>query len=150
MSPAQAAEYLVEPDWAELWGRLKAADDGFETLLRKWREWHFTWVTIDGVDKKKLASSVDGVIALAKLGLMPPRSLTERPPGLFAEQSDDHCWLVTEGRAWRVVGIEDRMLFLDSFGEPRQIDLNKAKWENYCAGHAAALASYGLSTASVD
>ena len=49
MSPAEAAESLDEPNWAELWSRLQAADDGFETLLRQWREWHFTPIEINGV-----------------------------------------------------------------------------------------------------
>ena len=38
----------------------------------------------------------------------------------------------SQGRAWRVLGIEDKMLMLDSFGEQWQIDLGKAKWEKYC------------------
>ena len=31
------------------------------------------------------------------------------------------------------------MLFLFSFGEQRQIDLSKAKWDKYCEHHAAVL-----------
>jgi hypothetical protein len=139
MSPAEAAESLEEPDWAELWSRLQAADDGFEILLRKWREHHFTPVEIDGVWKKKMASSVDGVIALSRLGLMPLRSLTEGQGGLFEEQIDDHCWFLSQGRAWRVLGIEDHMLMLNSFGEEKQIDLSRAKWAKYCEAAAAAL-----------
>ena len=86
-----------------------------------------------------MAPSVDGVVALAQLGVMPPRMTPDRPPSPFEEQQDDHTWLVTEGRAWSIVGIEDMTLFLDSFGEQRQIDLSRAKWENYCAAWAAAL-----------
>jgi hypothetical protein len=39
------------------------------------------------------------------------------------------------------VTIEDRMLILDSFGEDKQIDLNRAKWE---ANTNAALAAMGV------
>ena len=139
MSPAETAESLDEPNWAKLWGALKAADDGFEVLLIRWREWHFTPIEIDGVWKKKMAASVDGVIALAQLGLMPLRSHTEGQGGLFEEQVDSHCWFLSQGRAWRVLGIEDRMLCLNSFGEEKQIDLSRAKWEKYCEAAAAAL-----------
>jgi hypothetical protein len=65
--------------------------------------------------------------------------MPDRLEGLFQEQIDDHCWFVSEGRAWRITGIEDKMLLLFSFGEQWQIDLSRAKWENYCAHHAAAL-----------
>jgi hypothetical protein len=59
---------------------------------------------------------------------------------LFEEQIDGQCWFVSEGRAWRVLGIEDKMLFLNSFGEERQIALEPAsKWTKYCELHAAAL-----------
>ena len=58
---------------------------------------------------------------------------------LFEEQIDDHCWFVSEGRAWRILGIEDNMLMLNSFGEEKQIDLSRAKWDKYCEAHAAAL-----------
>jgi hypothetical protein len=139
MSPAEAAESLDEPNWPELWSHLQAADDGFETLLRRWREHHFTPIEINGVLKKKMAPSVDGVIALARLGLMPLTRVTERPPGAFEEQVDAHCWFLSQGRAWRVLGIEDRMLCLNSFGEEKQIDLTRAKWDKYCEAAAAAL-----------
>ena len=138
MSPAAAAESLDEPDWPKLWDALEAADDGFETILRKWREWHFTPVEINGAPKKKMGSSVDGVIALAQMGIMAPTG-SKMAPDLYAEQIDDHCWFVTEGRAWRILGIEDNMLMLNSFGEEKQINLSRAKWEKYCEAHAAAL-----------
>ena len=139
MSPAEVAESLDEPNWSELWAALKVADDGFETLLRKWREWHFTPTEIDGVPKKKMAPSVDGVIALAQLGIMAHSGLTERPPGAFEEQVDAMCWFVSQGRTWRVLGIEDHMLMLNSFGDEKQIDLSRAKWDKYCEAAAAAL-----------
>lgn len=40
-------------------------------------------------------------------------------------------WLTMSQRAWRIVGVEDRMLLLDSFGEQTQVDLSKAKWEKH-------------------
>ena len=49
------------------------------------------------------------------------------------------CWFVSEGRSWRILGIEDKMLMLNSFGEEWQIDLSRAKWEKYCDSWAAAL-----------
>ena len=143
MSPAEAAESLDEPNWSELWATLKVADDGFEVLLRKWREWHFTPIEIDGVWKKKMAPSVDGVIALAQLGIMAHSGLTERSPGAFEEQVDAMCWFVSQGRAWRVLGIEDHMLMLNSFGDEKQIDLSRAKWDKYCEAAAAALEAQG-------
>jgi hypothetical protein len=139
MSPAEAGKVLEEPDWAALFEERASSDFAFEEILTAWRRWHWTPVTIDGAEKKKPAGAVEAMIALAHLGVTPPRRLAERPPGLFEEQHDDHMWLVTEGRAWRIVGIEDMTLFLDSFGEPRQVDLAKAKWNKYCEGHAAAL-----------
>ena len=137
MSPADAAALTDEPDWIELWDALKPADDGFETILRRWREWHWT-PTDDG--RKLMAPSVDGVIALAHLGIMPPKTLPDRPPRPFEAQADAHTWFVSEGRAWRVLGIEDGLLCLNSFGDERQITLEPAsKWVAYCEQHNAAL-----------
>lgn len=137
MTPADAGKILAEPDWLDLWDRLKVADDGFEAILRKWREWHFS-PAADG--KKKLAPSIDGLVALANLGIMPLRNHTEGQGTLFEEQHDDHCHLITEGRSWRILGIEDKTLFLNAFGEERQIDLSKAKWTQYTAMWARVLA----------
>ena len=137
MSPADAAALLNEPDWVELWDALKPADDGFEVILRRWREWHWT-PTDDG--RKLMAPSVDGVIALAHLGIMPQLRMEARAPRPFEPQIDDHCWFVSEGRAWRVLGIEDKMLCLNSFGDLRQITMEPAsKWTKYCELHNAAL-----------
>ena len=135
MSPAEASAILNEPDWAAQFADSGGSEIAFENILTAWRKWHFTPLD-DG--RKKMAPSVDGVIALALLGIMPPRTL-DRPPGLFQDQADDHCWFVSEGRAWRILGIEDKMLMLNSFGDEKQIDLSRAKWENYCAHHAAVL-----------
>ena len=128
MSPAEAGAIIEEPDWAQLFKDRGAGELAFENLLLEWRKWHFTPLD-DG--RKKMAPSVDGVVALAILGIMPPRTLPDRPPGLFEEQIDDMCWFVSEGRAWRILGIEDNMLMLNSFGEEWQIDLSRAKWEKY-------------------
>ena len=136
MSPAEAAAILEEPDWVQRFVYSGGSETAFENLLLEWRKWHFTPLD-DG--RKKMAPSVDGVIALAKLGVIPPRTLPDRLEGLFQEQIDDHCWFVSEGRAWRITGIEDKMLLLFSFGEQWQIDLSRARWENYCAHHAAVL-----------
>jgi hypothetical protein len=133
MSPAEAVAITEEPNWIALWATLKVADDGYEVLLMKWRRWHH--VVVD--EQKRLAPSIDGMIALAEMGIMPVH--THRPPGMFAEQIDAHCWLVSQGRAWRIRGIEDKTLMLDSFGEQWQIDLSRAKWEKYCEAAAAVL-----------
>ena len=139
MSPKEASEILNEPNWAAQFADSGGSEIAFENILTAWRKWHWTPVVVDGVEKKKMAPSVDGVIALALVGIMPPRTLSDRLPGPFEEQIDDHCWFVSEGRAWRILGIEDKMLCLNSFGEEKQIDLTRAKWENYCAHHAAVL-----------
>ena len=136
MSPAEAAAITEEPDWVQVFKDRGSTEMAFENLLLEWRKWHWT-PTDDG--KKLMAPSVKGVIALALLGIMPPRTLTERPPGLFEPQIDDQCWFVSEGRAWRILGIEDKMLCLNSFGDEKQIDLTRAKWDSYCEHHAAVL-----------
>ena len=134
MSPAEAGAITEEPDWAQLFKDRGGSEIAFENLLLEWRKWHWT-PTDDG--RKKMAPSVEGVVALALLGIMPPKTLYGAP-GLFEEQHDDHCWLVTEGRAWRILGIEDMTMILDSFGEGRLIDLSRAKWDKYSAAWAAA------------
>ena len=136
MSPAEAAAITEEPDWVQVFKDRGSTESAFENLLIAWRKWHFTPLD-DG--RKKMAPSVEAVIALAILGIMPPRTLPDRPPGLFEEQIDNHCWFVSEGRAWRILGIEDKMLMLNSFGDEWQIDLSRAKWEKYCEAWAAAL-----------
>ena len=135
MSPAEAAAITEEPDWVQLFKDRGGSEFAFENLLIEWRKWHFTPLD-DG--RKKMAPSVDGVIALAILGIMPPKTLYGAP-GLFEEQIDDHCWFVSEGRAWRILGIEDKMLMLNSFGDEWQIDLTRAKWEKYTAAWVQAL-----------
>ena len=136
MSPAEAAAITEEPDWVQVFKDRGAGEMAFENLLLEWRKWHFKRLD-DG--RKMMAPSVDGVIALAILGVMPPRTLPDRPPGPFEEQIDDHCWFISEGRAWRILGIEDKMLMLNSFGDEWQIDLTRAKWEKYTAAWVQAL-----------
>lgn len=138
MSPAEAAAITEEPDWAQLFKDRGAGEMAFENLLLEWRKWHWTPVVVEGVEKKKMAPSVNGVVALAILGIMPPKTLYGAP-GLFEEQIDDHCWFVSEGRVWRILGIEDKMLMLNSFGDEWQIDLTRAKWEKYTAAWVQAL-----------
>ena len=138
LSPAEAtAVEYEEPDWRERfevhyarWPKLPRylqEDAAFERTLIDWRRWH-------AVDDKP-AAAIEGMIALAKLKIMPPRNLirdTERTSACFAEQVDSHMWLTMSQRAWRIVAVEDRTLLLDSFGEQTQVDLSRAKWEKYC------------------
>ena len=137
MSPQEASEVIFEePDWHERfefhcarWPKLPrylAEDSGFEAVLKEWRRFH-------AVDDKP-AAAIEGMIALAKLKIMPPRNLirdVERTSACFEEQIDDHMWLIMSQRAWRIVTIESRVLFLESFGEHTQVDLSRAKWEKY-------------------
>jgi hypothetical protein len=145
VTPAEVAASLDEPDWIAQWELLKVADDGFEALLTQYRKWH--WTPIEGSDKKQAAPPTDAIIALAQLGVMPPRSLTERRPCPFEAQVDAHCWLVSKGRAWRIWKILDGWLILNSFGEEWHIDLKKAKWESYVEAASAALKENGLPAA---
>lgn len=137
MTPAQVAASLDEPDWVKQWQELKAADDGFDALLSQWRKWH--WSPIEGSNKKMPAPATDGVIALAQMGVMPPRSLKDRGPGSFMEQHDAQMWFQSQGRAWRIWRIQDGWLIVNSFGEEWHIDLKKMKWDNYTAAASAAL-----------
>lgn len=137
VSPAEASAIeLEEPNWPTRfeehcgrWPKLPRylqEDSAFEATLVDWRRWH----AVDG----KTAAAADGMVALAKLKIFPPRNLIKDVPRdgeLFEEQHDAHCWMTMSQRAWRVLGIEDKMLLLDSFGERTQVDLSKAKWEKY-------------------
>ena len=137
MSPLEASEFcLEEPDWQErfesycdAWPRLPRylqEDNSFERVLKDWRRFH-------AVDDKP-AAAIEGMIALAKLKIMPPRNLIrdiERTSACFQEQVDDHCWINMSQRAWRIISVESRVMFLESFGEQTQIDMTKAKWEKW-------------------
>jgi hypothetical protein len=144
---------LEEPNWRERfeehkkrWPKLPdylACDSAFEAVLSDWRRFHWTPVEVEGKLKKRPAGAVEAIIALAKLGIMPPRSLREDIPrggGCYEpDLGDDHMWLQVAGRAWRIVTIEDKMLILDSFGEAKQINLTSARWENYIEAATAML-----------
>jgi hypothetical protein len=155
MTPREAGLIEIEEcDWKERfeehcarWPKLPrylAEDSAFEATLADWRRFHFTWVEVDGKPKRRPAESALAMIALARLGIMPPRSLIRDIPREDGEpyepdRGDDHCWLQIAGRMWRIMAIEDRILILDSFGEDKQIDLSTAKWENYLKNATAAL-----------
>ena len=160
MSPLEAGAWeYQEPDWNErfrehfdgLWPpkvaqllstpeqvRLVAEDRAFERTLVDWRRFHRA--TIDGKDRP--ATAYDGMVALAALRIFPPRSIIkdiERTGACFKDQHDSQMWLTMSQRAWRIVAVEDRMLILESFGEPTQVDLSRAKWEKYCEKAAEVL-----------
>ena len=147
LSPAEAtAVEFEEPDWKERfeahcsrWPKLPRylqEDGAFEATLVDWRRWHHTG--------DKPATAYEGMIGLAALKILPPRSLIkdiERTGACFAEQVDDHMWLTMSQRAWRIIAVEDKMLLLESFGEQTQVDLSRAKWEKYCEKAAEALSA---------
>jgi hypothetical protein len=137
--PAEVAASLDEPDWLAQWKILQVADDGFEALLRQWRRWHWTPTERDGVKMKQPAPATDAIIALAQIGIMPPRSLKDRLRGAFQEQIDDHMWIVSKGRAWRIIDMKDQIMLLNSFGDKWEINLSRANWDAYVAGASAAL-----------
>jgi hypothetical protein len=156
LTPAEAgAVRLEEPDWHELfeqqcarWPRLPRylqEDSAFEEVLRQWRRFHFTWGEVDGKAKRIFPDAPAGCIALAKLGIFPPRFLIKDVPRTDAGgyQADDHMWLSINQEQWRITAIEDRMLHLEKgFEEPRQtmqIDLNRARWDKYNESASQAL-----------
>lgn len=145
MSPAEAGDILYEElDWVAMfedecarkpdWPLYLREVDAFEFTLKQWRRFHAT-PAAEG--RHKPAGAVDGMIALAKLGIMAPRSTWRDLPrdGRTGYQSDDHCWLSISGEQWRITGIEDRMLHLERMTfdaqepERKQIDLNRADWK---------------------
>jgi hypothetical protein len=150
MTPREAGEIeLEEPDWHEVferecarWPRLPRylqEYSAFESTLQQWRRFHFVWKELDGKAKRYPATAQEGVIGLAKLGIMPPRFLGQDIPRTEAtgHQSDDHCWLSVNQEQWRIVGVEDKMLCLEKGFEDKpetmQIDLSKARWNKYVA-----------------
>jgi len=145
MTPREAflLDSDVEPDWRELFDsrinslqqlkpnrpRYLIEDQAFEEVMKEWRRFHCTGTEIG---KRIPAPAVEAMVALAAFHIFPPRSTLRDLPrdgAMFEEQHDDHCWLIIEQRAWRIVAVEDRMLILDSFGESKVLDLNKTKWE---------------------
>ena len=141
MTPREALDHdLEEPDWRarcaeelERWGE-DFAEYAFENVLTAWRRFHSA--PIEGSTKKMPAPAVDGVIALAGLGIMPPRSLLRGRP-----QHDDHCWLLSfaDGRSWRILTVEDGVMHLDSFGDKKEVEVAKIDWAKYSAIMARAL-----------
>jgi hypothetical protein len=145
MSPKEAGELdIEEPNWHEAfeseqdrWPRLpkELKEDGaFESVLKRWRRFHAVG--------DKPATAYEGMVALARLRIFPPRSIIkdiERTGACFKDQHDSQMWLTMSQRAWRIVAIESRVLFLESFGEQTQVDLSRAKWGKYCEKAAEAL-----------
>jgi hypothetical protein len=143
MSPAEAGALdFEEPDWrerfaehCERWLKLPyylAEDNAFNATLQDWRKFHATLLD-DG--KHRPAPAIDGMIALAKFKVFPPRSLIKDVPHSqeTGYQHDDHMWLSVKQEQWRIVGIEDRMLLLERAFEDKQMQINltTAKWSNY-------------------
>jgi hypothetical protein len=156
VTPAEAtAIELEEPDWRERFEahclrypklpRYLAEESGFNDTLRDWRLFHGVPVEINGQMKKQPAGATEGMIALASLRIFPPRSLIKDLPRdgvCHQEQHDDHMWLILSQRAWRIVAVESRTVFLEGFeGEKKQVDLIKAqgKWADYCLAANASL-----------
>ena len=77
MTPAEIDLSPTEPDWLAQWRILRVADDGFPAILRQWRRWHWTpiEVVVEGETRlmKKPGRATNGIIALALLGIMPPK-----------------------------------------------------------------------------
>jgi hypothetical protein len=157
MTPREAAavEYQ-EPDWRDVfetecarhpqWPRYLQQIDAFEEVMRRWRRFHWTPVEIKGEQKKMPAKAVEAMVALAGLGIMPPRSEYKSAwRGTLGYQHDDHMWISISGEQWKIAAIEDRMLILekmtfsDKKPEIRQIDLNRADWTKHTEAAAAVL-----------
>lgn len=153
MNCAEAGQIeLEEPNWKERfeshcsrWPRLPRylqEDSAFEATLGDWRRYHSIQVEVDGKPKRRPAGAVEGMIALAALRIFPPRNLIKDVPRdgrCYQEQYDDHCWIQISGRAWRIVDAADKILVLDSFGEAKTIDLNRARWDGYIQAAIAAM-----------
>ena len=157
MTPAEAGRVEIEePDWRQTfeercsrWPKLPRylqEDSAFEEVLREWRRWHWTPIEINGELKKNPAGAVEAIIALAKLGVMPPRSTWRDIPRAdeLGYQHDDHMWVSIAQEQWRILAIEDRQLILEKgfqeLRETRMIDLNQARWNDYVKAAANLLA----------
>jgi hypothetical protein len=168
MSPAEAgAIEFEEPDWRERFleyfkrieaptvaqrlatsaqQRLLAEERAFEQTLTDWRRFHGQRMMVDGKRMVKQANAVDGILALAALGVMPPRSINQNIPRgspLHQEQHNDHIWLTVKGEAWAIRSIEDKVMHLWRGWEPdverMSIDLSRARWSSYCDAAVAFL-----------
>ena len=138
MSPKEAGLLdIEEPNWQEAFEsdrrdghaipkELKE-DAAFKSVLKRWRRFHAVG--------DKPATAYEGMVALARLRIFPPRSIIkdiERTGACFKDQHDSQMWLTMSQRAWRIIAVESRVLFLESFGEQTQVDLSRARWEKYC------------------
>jgi hypothetical protein len=158
VNPAEAAAWeFAEPDWRERfdeqcarWPKLPRylqEDAAFEEVMRQWRRFHSTPVEIDGKSMRQPASAAEAMIALAAIGVMPPRSAWQDiPHGSVAEgfQHDDHMWMSYAQEQWRITAVEDQMLHLEKMSfddktETKQIDLNRARWDKYVEAAIAVL-----------
>jgi hypothetical protein len=160
LNPKEAgAVEIEEPDWRERfethtlrWPKLPrylAEDSAFEATLQDWRRFHFAWGEVDGKAKRIFPDAPAGCVALAKLGIMPPRFLIKDVPraDIGGYQADDHMWLSIKQEQWKIIGIEDRILHLEKRFEDKpqtmQIDLTKAKWTKYVESAVAVLDAMG-------
>ena len=144
MTAAEAGEILLEePDWREMFRASVdrkdggypielREDDSFAEILWEYRKFHFTWLP-DGMRRPMPASEAG--IALAELRIFPPRSRRKDIPrdgALYEIDHDNHCWLQINQRAWRIKTIEGGIMFLDSFGDEKQIGpFTREQWEKY-------------------
>ena len=48
-------------------------------------------------------------------------------------------WLRSKDRSWRILGVRDGVMMLNSYGEEWEINLKRAKWDDYVIAAAAAL-----------
>lgn len=123
-----------EPDWRAVFREECARHphlpnylqeaEAFEATLRLWRREHCTG-TEPG--KRIPAPAVHGIIALAELGVMAPRSEWRDVPREThgGYQHDEHCWMEVDGSPWRIVGGGGLMLALEKMtfefdGEPER------------------------------
>jgi hypothetical protein len=154
MTPAEAAAVeLEEPDWVELfneecarWPRLPRylqEDSAFPEVMRRWRRFH---AAPAAPGQRIPAPAAEAIVALAKLGVMPPRSAWNDIPRSDATgyQHDDHCWMSYAGQQWRITAVEDRIMHIekmsfDDKSETQQIDLNRARWDKYVEAAFAVL-----------
>lgn len=153
MTPREAMLVeFEEPDWRERfgeyrrqrpgWPRYLADDEAYEETLRDWRRFHATPVIVKDERKSQPADAIKGMVVLAGLGIFPARMLDHEVPRageLFQAKHDAHEWLTISGRAWHIEAIEDKILLLDSFGEAKQIELNKVRWDKHNEAAAAFL-----------
>jgi hypothetical protein len=163
MTPREAgAIELEEPNWSARfeehcarWPRLPRylqEDSAFEAIMHQWRKFHATLIEVDGKPKRNPAGATEARIALAKIGIMPPRFLHKNVPREESGgyQADDHMWLSIRQEQWRITAVEDRMLCLEKGFEAQpetmQIDLSKVRWNKYVESAVEVLATVSAET----